>query len=102
MEAIEVVRSWVGVATAWVVDALGLATREEVVALRRRVDELHAMVRGPVDDELPARRATVPPRMRDSIARAGAALGGVTVASRRSKAAGPESADAATPPPEGR
>ena len=57
MEVIEVVRSWVGVATTWMVEVLGLARREDVVELRRRVDELQAIVRGPVDDELP-RRAT--------------------------------------------
>ena len=36
MEVIEVVRSWVGVATTWMVEVLGLATREDVVELRRR------------------------------------------------------------------
>jgi|SRR6185436_8399649 hypothetical protein len=100
MEVIEVVRSWVSVATTWMVEVLGLATREDVVELRRRVDELQAIVRRP-DDELPARRATVPPRMKDSIARAGAALAGVTAPSQRSKTASPDDADSGTSRPEG-
>ena len=87
MEVIEMVRSWVGVATTWMVEVLGLATRQDVVDLRRRIDELQATVRKPIDDDLPARRTTVPPRMKDSIARAGAALAGVTASSRRSKTA---------------
>ena len=74
MEVIEVVRSWVAVATTWMVDVLGLATRDEVVELRRRVDELQAIVGAPVDGEPAARRPTIPPNMKDAIARAGAAL----------------------------
>ena len=75
MDVIEVVRGWVAVATTWMVEALGLATREEVSELRRRVDELQAIAAVPVDGEPSARRATMPPNMKDAIARAGAALG---------------------------
>ncbi|MCI0635443.1 MAG: hypothetical protein L0206_16235 [Actinobacteria bacterium] len=103
MDVFETLRAWIGAGTTRIAEipgrvrdvacgtsrslanVLGLTTGEEMMELRRRVDELEALVRHSAEDDGPARASTVSPRMKESLARASAALGGVTGSTRRAR-----------------
>lgn len=56
-----------------------LATHDEVLELRARLEVLEALVRQGVDDEGRPRTERLSPRLRESLGRASAALAGMTV-----------------------